>query len=45
MLSHRGGFPMLDGDIPMETMFDRDAVVKIIFTLASIILDNDIPEM
>lgn len=31
MLTHRGGFPMIDGDVLMETMFDRERVLKIIY--------------
>lgn len=31
MLAHRGGFPMIEGDVPMETMFDRDRVLDIIY--------------
>lgn len=31
MLAHRGGFPMIEGDVPMETMFDRDKVLDIIY--------------
>jgi CubicO group peptidase (beta-lactamase class C family) len=31
MLSHRGGFPMVEGDVPMEVMFDRDRVLDIIY--------------
>lgn len=36
MLSHRGGFPMIDGDVPMETMFDRERVLEIIYNMEAI---------
>lgn len=31
MLAHRGGFPMIEGNVPMETMFDRERVLDIIY--------------
>ena len=36
MLTHRGGFPMIEGDVPMETMFDREKVLQIIYDTESI---------
>ena len=36
MLSHRGGFPMIEGDVPMEVMFDRDRVLEIIYNMEAI---------
>ncbi len=36
MLAHRGGFPMIEGDVPMETMFDRDRVLDIIYNTESL---------
>lgn len=36
MLSHRGGFPMIEGDVPMEVMFDRDRVLEIIYDMEAI---------
>ncbi|NRB39624.1 MAG: beta-lactamase family protein [Pseudomonadales bacterium] len=31
MLAHRGGFPLLDKDTPMDEMFDRDAILEQIY--------------
>jgi CubicO group peptidase (beta-lactamase class C family) len=31
MLAHRGGFPMIDGNVPMDVMFDRNNVLDIIY--------------
>lgn len=36
MLSHRGGFPLIEGDVPMETMFDRKRVLEIIYEMEAI---------
>ncbi len=36
MLSHRGGFPMIDGDVPMDVMFDREKVLQIIYDTETI---------
>lgn len=30
LLAHRGGVPRIDADVPMETLFDHDAVMKLI---------------
>lgn len=35
MLAHRGGFPMIDGDVPMDVMFDRERVLDIIYNMES----------
>lgn len=31
MLSHRGGFPMLERDVPLEKMFDREGILEEIY--------------
>lgn len=31
MLAHRGGFPIVEHDAPIEDMFDRDAILKVIY--------------
>ena len=36
MLSHRGGFPMIEGDVPMDVMFDRQRVLEIIYDMEPI---------
>jgi CubicO group peptidase (beta-lactamase class C family) len=36
MLAHRGGFPMLDKDIPLEAMFDREGILESIYNTKSI---------
>ena len=36
MLTHRGGFPMIEGDVPMEIMFDRKKVLQIIYEMEAI---------
>lgn len=36
MLAHRGGFPMIEGNVPMEVMFDRDRVLDIIYKTESL---------
>ena len=36
MLTHRGGFPMIEGDVPMETMFDRQRVLNLIYEMEAI---------
>jgi len=33
MLAHRGGFPMIERDVPMEEMFDRDSILNIIYSM------------
>lgn len=35
MLAHRGGFPMIDGNVPMEIMFDRQHVLDVIYKTES----------
>ncbi|CAA0108584.1 Protein flp [BD1-7 clade bacterium] len=36
MLSHRGGFPVIDADVPLDTVFDRDAVLELIYNTESL---------
>ena len=31
MLAHRGGFPMIGRDVPMEEMFDRESILELIY--------------
>ena len=35
MLAHRGGFPTIDQDIPMEEMFNREAILDIIYATSA----------
>ncbi len=31
MLAHRGGFPMIERDVPMDEMFNRESILEIIY--------------
>lgn len=33
MLAHRGGFPMIEADVPMDVMFDRERILDIIYNM------------
>lgn len=36
MLAHRGGFPMLERDVPLEKMFDREAILEEIYNTTAL---------
>jgi CubicO group peptidase (beta-lactamase class C family) len=42
MLAHRGGFPMLQRDVPTETLFDRQAILDEIYATESMCPDGRI---